>query len=81
MAWTLKKLPAMQETQVPSLGWEDTIEKGMTTHPSIPPWRIPGTGEAGGLQLMGSQRVRHAEQTTLLLFTFLLLCIPSPFLL
>ena len=52
----------MQETekmQFPSLGWEDPLEKEMTTHPSILAWEIPWTEEPGGLQPMGSQRVRH----------------------
>ena len=50
----------MQETWVQSLGWEDTLEKGMATHSSILAWRIPWTDEPGGLQLsMGSRRVRH----------------------
>ena len=38
---TVKNLPAMQETYVPSLGWEDPLEKGMATHSSILAWRIP----------------------------------------
>ena len=59
MAQTVKNLPAMQETQVQSLGQEDSLEKGMTTHPSILAWRIPWTEEPGGLQSMGSQRVGH----------------------
>ena len=59
MAQTVKNLPEMQETQVPSLGQEDPLEKGMATHSSILAWRIPGTGETGGLQSMGSQSVRH----------------------
>jgi len=46
-------------TQVQSLGWEDTLEKEMTTHSSILAWRIPWTEEPGGLQSMGWQRVRH----------------------
>ena len=50
-----KRLPAVQETQVPSLGREDPLEKGMATHSSILPWRIPRTEEPGGLQSMGSQ--------------------------
>ena len=54
-----KNLPAMQETQVRSLGQEDPLEKEMATHSSILAWRIPWTEEAGGLQSMGSQRVRH----------------------
>ena len=55
----VKNLPAMQETGVRSLGWEDPLEKEMATHSSILAWRIPWTGEPGGLQFMGSQRVRH----------------------
>ena len=54
----VKNLPAMQETQVGSLGWEDPLEKGKATHSSILAWRIPWTEESGGLQSMGSQRVR-----------------------
>ena len=54
----VKKLPAMQETWVPSLGQEDPLEKGMETHSSIA-WRILWTEEPGGLQSIGSQRVRH----------------------
>ena len=49
----------MQLTQVQSLGWEDPLEKGIATHSSILAWRIPRTEEPGGLQSMGSQRVRH----------------------
>ena len=52
-------LPAMQETQVRSLDWEDPQEKGVTTHSSILVWSIPLTEEPGGLRSMGSQRVRH----------------------
>ena len=59
MAQMVKKLPAMQETRVRSLGWEDPLEKGMATHSSILTWRIPWTEEPGGLQSMGPQRVRH----------------------
>ena len=58
---TVKNLPAMQKTQVQSLGWEDSLEKGMATHSSILAWRIPWTEEPGGLQSMGSQRVGHTE--------------------
>ena len=54
---TDKCLPAMQETQVRSLGWEDPLEKGMATHSRILAWGIPWTEEPGGLQSMGSQRV------------------------
>ena len=58
MAQTVKNPPAMQETQVWSLSWEDLM-KGMTTHSSILAWRIPQTEEPGGLQSSGLQRVRH----------------------
>ena len=54
-----KNLPAIQETRVPSLGQEDLLKKEMATHSSILAWRIPLTEEPGGLQSMGSQRVRH----------------------
>ena len=59
MAKTVKDLPAGQEMQVQTLGWEDPLEKGMVTHSSILAWRIPWTEEPGGLQSKGSQRVRH----------------------
>ena len=55
----VKNLPAMQETRVQSLGREDPLEKEMATHSSILAWRIPWTEEPGGLQFMGSQRVKH----------------------
>ena len=59
LAQTVENLPAKQETQVRSLGWEDTLEKGMVTHSSILAWRIPWTEEPGGLQSMRSQRAGH----------------------
>ena len=59
MAQMVKNLPAMQETQVQSLGQEDPLEKGMATRSSILAWRIPRTEEPGGLQSMGSQTVTH----------------------
>ena len=55
----MKNQPAIQETQVQSLGWEDHMEKGMATRSSIPTWRIPWTEEPGRLQSMGSQSVGH----------------------
>ena len=55
----VKNPPAMMETWVLSVGWEDPLEKGMTTHSSILAWRIPWTHEPGRLQSVGSQRVRH----------------------
>ena len=51
----IKLLPAIHETWVLSLGWEDPLEKEMATHYSILAWRIPWTEEPGGLQSMGSQ--------------------------
>ena len=49
----VKNLPAMQETRVQSLGWDDPLKKGTSTHSSILAWRIPWTEEPGGLQSMG----------------------------
>ena len=59
VAQRLKRLPAMRETWVRSLGWEDPLKKEMVTHSSILAWRIPWVEELGGLQSMGSQRVGH----------------------
>ena len=59
VAQTAKKLPAMRETWVRSLGQEDPLEKEMATHSSVLVWRIPQTEETGRLQPMKSQRVRH----------------------
>ena len=59
VAQTVKNLPEMQVTWVQFLGWEDPLEKGMATHSSILALRIPWTEKPGGLQSMGSQRVRH----------------------
>jgi len=55
----IKNLPEMQDTQVLSLGSEDPLEEGMANCSSILAWRIPHPEEPGGLQYMGSQRVRH----------------------
>ena len=52
-------MPAMQQIQVQSLGWEDLLEKGMATHSNILARRIPRTEEPGGLQSMGLQRIGH----------------------
>ena len=60
VAQLVKNLPAMRETQVRFLGWEDPLEKETATHSSLIPRRIPWTGEPGGLQSTGSQRVGHA---------------------
>ena len=59
LAQLVKNLPAMRETWVRSLGWEDPPEEDMVTHTSILIWEIPRTEEPGGLQSMGLQRVRH----------------------
>ena len=59
VAQRLKHLPAMWETWVQSLGWEDPLEKEMATHSSILAWRIPWTEEPGGLYSMRSQRVGY----------------------
>ena len=59
MAQMVKTLSAVKETWVLSLGQEDPLKKGMAIHCSILAWRIPRTEEPGGLQSMGSQRVRH----------------------
>ena len=55
----VKNLPAVQETQIQFLGWEDPLEKEMATHSSILAWKISWTEEPDGVQSMGSQRVRH----------------------
>ena len=59
MVQLVKNPPAMQETWVRSLGWEDPLVKEMATHSSILAWKISWTEEPGGLQSLGSQRVRH----------------------
>ena len=60
MTQTVNNLPAMWETWVQSLGWDDPLEEGMATHCSTLAWRIPWTDEPGGyIQFMGSQRVVH----------------------
>ena len=66
MGHMVKNLPEMWETQVQSLDWEDPLEKEMVTHSSILAWRIPEE-ESGGLQSMGSQRVRHDWVTNTLI--------------
>ena len=59
MAQTVKNPPAMQETRVRSLNWEDPLEESTATHSSILAWRIPGMGKPGGLPSMGWHRVGH----------------------
>ena len=60
LAQMVKHLPAMRETQVQSLGWEDPLEKEMAAHSNILAWKIPWMEEPGRLQFMGSQRVGHS---------------------
>ena len=59
IAQSVNNLPAMQETQVYFLGWEDSLEKEMATHFNILAWRIPWTEEPGRLQFIKLQRVGH----------------------
>ena len=59
VAQSVKNMPAVHETPVRSLGWEDSLEKEMATHSSILAWKISWTEEPGGLPSMGSQRVGH----------------------
>ena len=59
VAQLVKNPPAIRETWVPSLGWEDPLEEGMATHSSIVAWRTPGTEKPGGLQSIGSHRVKY----------------------
>ena len=73
VAQRLKRLPAMQETWVGSLGQEDPLEKEMATHCSILAWRIPWVEEPDGLQSMGSQRDGHDWATSLSLS----MCLPT----
>ena len=74
VAQMVKNLPAIQETQVWSLGQEDSLEKGLAAHSSILAWEIPRTEELGGLQSMVSQRVGHDWTTNA--FTFVWTTLP-----
>ena len=65
VAQRVKRLPAMQETWVRSLGQEDPLEKEMATHSSTLAWKIPWTEKPGRLQSMGLQRVGHDSATSL----------------
>ena len=69
VAQLVKNPPAMWETWVRSLGWEDPLKKGLATHSSILAWRIPWT-----VWSMGSQRVRHNWATNTFSFTFYTFC-------
>ena len=70
VAQRVKSLPAMWETPVRSLGWENSLEKEMATHSSILAWRIPWTEEPGRLQFTVWQRVRHDWATSLSFFLY-----------
>ena len=78
VARTVKNLPAMQETYVQSLGRDNHLEKGMAVQSNILAWIIPQTEEPGGLQPMGSQRVRHDWVTSTFTFTFIFHLFPVP---
>ena len=65
MAQLVKNLPAMQETGVQSLGWEDPLEEGMATHSSILAWRIPWTEEPSGYSSSGCKESDTTERPTL----------------
>ena len=71
MAQMVKSPPAMQETQVQSLGWEDLLEMGMTIHSSILAWGVPQTEEPSGLLSMGSPKVVARTHQFLVLITSL----------
>ena len=66
----VKNPPAMQETQVPSLGWEDPLEKGMATHSGILAWRSPWTGSLVGCSQWGCKESDTTDRLTLSLFFF-----------
>ena len=72
-----KESPVLQETWVQSLGQEDCLEEGMATHSSVLAWRIPWTGESGGLQSTVVQRVGHTKWLTLLPFHITLETVPQ----
>ena len=67
MAQRVKRLFAMQETRVQSLGWEDPLKKEMAAHSSVLAWKIPWMAEPGRLPFMGLQRVGHDFTFTYLL--------------
>ena len=69
VAQMLKSPPAMQEAQVPSLGQEDALEKGMAMHPNILAWKSLRTEETGRIQSTGLQRIRHDSATNTFTFT------------
>ena len=76
VAQMVRNLPAKRETEVQSLSQEDPLEKGIAVHSGIFAWKTPWTKGPGGLQSMGSQRVRHDCMTKT--FTFTTVYIRSP---
>ena len=75
VAQMVENLPAMPETQIWSLGWEDPLEKEMATDSSILAWRIPWIEDPGGLQVLGSQRVGHDWVTRSFTSSLIHLCV------
>ena len=75
VAQLVKNLPAVQETWVQSLGWEDPLENKMATHSSTLAWKISWTEEPGGLQSMGSQRIGHDRATNTYLHFLTYICV------
>ena len=71
VAQLVKNPPVSQETQIPSLGWKDPLEKEMATYPSIFAWTITWTEEPDGLQSMRSQRVGHDQATNRIITSIL----------
>ena len=71
MARAVKYMPAVQETQVQSLSWEDSLEKGMATHSSILAWRVPWTEEPESFSSRGLKEWGMTEQLTLFFSNFL----------
>ena len=65
VAQLVKNPPAMQETWLQSLGWEESLEEGMATHSSIPAWRIPWTEEPGGLRSLGCKELDRPERLSM----------------
>ena len=74
VAQMVKNLPAVQETRIWSLSWEDPLDKGMAAHSRILAWEIPGTEKPDRLETLGSQRVREDWATNTL--TLRLTCLP-----
>ena len=79
MAQTVKKLPAVWETWVQLLGWEDPLEEDTATHSSILAWRIPWTEESGGLQFMGSQSLTQLKRLSTFVLSISSLAVYSIF--